>query len=277
MLPALLLLATAADVSGHGTVVWPPIWQDGHGLSIDSVYSSMLFSDPLVWDPNNGRKINKGKTWLADQSYLGGHGEEFRGVGEVTNLNKRSCGKKCRTVKAPWAAPGKALSFGGGCGIHGGNPFGCPAGNDTRPPGSRCGQFTPFRGTFTFGSSALDVQFPGALTTEWKLGSVQPVAFMTSGGHKGGYTYRLCKLPADGKAGLTEDCFARTVLEFAEPFTMMRRAGQANLEVEWTRYDQSDLSVGTHPEGSVWRHINKYGGGKGTDGLVRKDQVQSLI
>jgi hypothetical protein len=257
-------------------VVWPPIWQDGHGLPLDSVYSSRLLSIPRVRDPGTGWIVNRGKAWLTDQAYVGGHGEEFRRVGEVTNLDKKSCNWNCPVLKTPWASPGRAPSFGGGCGVYGGNPFGCPAGNDTRPAGSKCGQFTPTRGTFTFGGSALDVQFPGALTTEWQLGSEQPVAFMTGGGHKGGYTYRLCKLPVEGKAGLTEDCFARTVLEFAEPFTMTRPAGEENLEEEWTRYDQSDLSVGTHPAGSVWRHIKKYVGGK-TDGLVRKDQVPSLI
>ena len=35
------------------------------------------------------------------------------------------------------------------------------------------------------------------------------VGWIAKGGHWGGYTYRLCKLPKEGKTGLTEECFAK--------------------------------------------------------------------
>ena len=35
------------------------------------------------------------------------------------------------------------------------------------------------------------------------------MGWIGKGGHWGGYTYRLCKLPKEGKTGLTEECFAK--------------------------------------------------------------------
>ena len=63
---------------------------------------------------------------------------------------------------------------------------------------------------------------------------------MSKGGHRGGYTYRLCKLPAEGKTGLTEECFAQNVLEWATDYTMMRETGKRNLG-KWNKFRQTDL------------------------------------
>ena len=41
------------------------------------------------------------------------------------------------------------------------------------------------------GSDARLVEFPQMITTEWQVGSVQEVAWSTTGGHKGGYTFRF--------------------------------------------------------------------------------------
>ena len=73
---------------------------------------------------------------------------------------------------------------------------------------------------------------------------------MSKGGHRGGYTYRLCKLPAEGKTGLTEECFAKNVLEWATDFTMMRETGKWNLG-KWIKYPQIDLRF-VSP--SIWQH-----------------------
>ena len=81
---------------------------------------------------------------LADCTvYTGGVGDEFSGIGPVINLKNRDaksvdqCGNKCARLINPWAVPGQAPSLGGGCGIFGRNPLGCPAGKDTKPP--ECG------------------------------------------------------------------------------------------------------------------------------------------
>ena len=56
--------------------------------------------------------------------------------------------------------------------MSGGNPFGCPKDQDTRPPGSQCGQ-TKNRGTWSYGTDQRLMDYPKMLTTEWELGSVQ--------------------------------------------------------------------------------------------------------
>merc|ERR1719187_534698 len=174
MLSLLMLVAVPAVVRGHGGMVWPPIWQDARGVSVDNYVTGNVGSNPMVRDPATGRRINYVKSWLTDQAYTGGRGPEARGTGPATNP---TCPAWARKLRYPWAAPGRAPNLGGGCGIHGGNPLGCPAGNDTRDPHSNpnCGQpgFSKGRGTWAFGSSALDIEFPQALTTEWKLGSRQ--------------------------------------------------------------------------------------------------------
>jgi len=262
-----LLFSTLPLVYGHGGMLWPPSWQDGDPVPLNKITTIEVFSDPVVMDPISGKGIRNIKSWLTDQAYLGGHGEEFEGVGEVTNPEVKEKSKSA-VRKTPWASPGRAPSLGGGCGIHGGNPYGCPAGNDSRPAGSPCGQYTPKRGTYAFGSSALDVDFPQAVTTEWKLGSIQEVGWVTKGGHSGGYTYRLCKLPKNGKKELTEECFAQNILKFAKPFTMMRLI---EVRGNWTKIMQKDLTEGTYPEGSAWRHVAKRVSTGG--GLLRKDFV----
>jgi len=261
---SVLLLSAAPLVSGHGGILWPPTWQDGMGLPLEEVTSFKVFSDPIVRDPNSGRIINQIRVWLTDQAFLGGNGMEYEGVGNVTNP-ECTAESKCGMLKTPWASPGRAISFGGGCGIFGGNPYGCPIGNDTRPPGSPC----LGGGTWTFGSSALDVEFPQALTTEWELGSTQEVAWGTNGYHWGGYTYRLCRIPPEGKTGITEECFAENVLKFATPYTMMRHMNKKH--ESWMKVDQDDLTEGTYPEGSAWRHVAK-ATNKG-NGYLRKDQI----
>ena len=83
-------------------------------------------------DPKSGRAVTSVKSWLTDQAYTGGVGDEFKGIGPVTNnqtkLLKPSdrCGPMCVVNTNPWAAPGRAPSLGGGCGVFGGNPRGCP-------------------------------------------------------------------------------------------------------------------------------------------------------
>jgi len=276
----LLLLAGVWSVHGHGGMVWPPIWQDGNYLALDDVYNNTIRSNPTQHDPKTGKAIDNTKSWVTDQAYTGGHGAEFKGNGTYTDpgnhTNYDHCSMKlsddygdyrCEKLRHPWAAPGQAPSLGGGCGIHGGNPYGCPARHDSRSNGSQCGQGAPGgpndRGTWSFGSSALEVDFPQATVTRWVRGTTVPVGFVAIY-HGGGYTYRLCKLPAEGKAGLTEECFARNILEFAEDKTYYRDSSQwSDSEGAWldnrgkgweTSKQKSDLTVGTYPEGSAWRY-----------------------
>jgi len=265
-----LLLALLPVVSGHGGMLWPPSWQDGKKVPLEEITSFWVPDDPMLKDPASGRNIGNLKAWLTDQAYLGGNGEEYEGTGNITNTEcayKETKTNWCAKLKVPWASPGHALSLGGGCGIFGGNPYGCPAHNDTRPPGSKCGQYKRPRGTFAFGSSALELDFPNAATTEMELGSWQDVAWVANGGHWGGYTYRLCKLPPGGKTGITEECFAKNVLKFARDYTMMRIITEPG---KWWKVEQDDLTKGTYPAGSAWRHVAQI---DPDNGILRKDTV----
>jgi len=276
---ALLPLAFLGSVSAHGGVVWPPVWQAGVATPIEELTSQEAFSEPKVIDPNSGRAVKSVKSWLTDQAYTGGIGDEFKGIGPVTNTNKKllktfdRCGTNCQKYRNPWAAPGQAPTLGGGCGVFGGNPLGCPAGKDTRPAGSGCGQAKPIgrgsRGTSSFGTDARLFDFPQMITTEWQVGSTQDVVWASSGGHRGGYTYRLCKMPRKGRTAITEECFTKNVLEFATNFTMIKSLNNAG-EGTWEKFEQTDLREGTFPEGSAWRPVGKYLKSKLT---MRKDSV----
>merc|ERR1711981_1046669 len=262
-----------------GGMMWPPAWQDGVGRPIEALTNSSVFSRPIVKDPNSGRNVFDIKSWLTDQAYTGGVGDEFKGKGPVTNDNNKNlkkddrCRSGCVKVRNPWAAPGQAPVLGGGCGVFGGNPLGCPAGKDTRPVGSRCGQNKPIgrgmRGTSSFGTDARLFDFPQMITTEWQVGSTQDVVWSSNGGHHGGYTYRLCKMPKKGRTAITEECFTKNVLEFATNFTMIKALNNAG-EGTWEKFEQTDLREGTFPEGSVWRPVGKYLKSKLT---MRKDSV----
>merc|ERR1712198_693131 len=279
---ALLPLAFLGSVSAHGGVLWPPVWQAGVATPIEELTTHEAFTEPKVKDPNSGVVVKSVKSWLTDQAYTGGVGDEFKGIGPVTNdwsKNKdpktRSfdrCWGNCVKYRNPWAAPGQAPSLGGGCGVFGGNPLGCPAGKDNRPPGSQCGQDKPIgrgkRGTSSFGTDARLFDFPQMITTEWEVGSTQDVVWASNGGHKGGYTYRLCKMPSKGRTAITEECFTKNVLEFATNFTMIK--AQKKGKGDWEKFEQTDLREGTYPEGSVWRPVGKYLKSKLT---LRKDSV----
>ena len=39
---------SATQVSGHGGMVWPPIWQDGHYTSLNKITGYKIYSDPKV-------------------------------------------------------------------------------------------------------------------------------------------------------------------------------------------------------------------------------------
>ena len=63
----------------------------------------------------------------------------------------------------------------------------------------------------------------------------------------------MCKIPEEGRTGITEECFTKNILQFATNFTMMRSFD----DEEWEMFEQNDLREGTFPEGSVWRPVGK--------------------
>merc|ERR1712154_454764 len=209
------------------------------GVPLEEIntWTGDVSSDPPVKDPASGRLVIDIRAWLTDQVYLEGVGEKYVNKGNVTNPECE--GSRCWWRRTSWASPGHAPSLGGGCGIFGGNPDGCDE-NDTRPPGSEC----VGRSVFSGGSDARDLNFPDAANTEWGVGSWQDVAWFSNGAHSGGYTYRLCKLPPGGKKDITGECW---------------------------KVEQNDLTQGTNPPGSAWRHMGQITGHNSF--LLRKDTV----
>ena len=112
---------------------------------------------------------------------------------------------------------------------------------------------------------------------------VQDVVHTSNGGHAGGYTYRLCRLPEGGRPAITEECFAENVLKYEYNFTMIKAInhetngefqwgdGDFTGEGEWEPLEQEDLRLGTHPEGSAWRPVGRYVRSSTT---LRKDAVR---
>jgi len=263
-----------AGVDGHGAVVWPPNWQDGQAIPLDERWNKEIVG-PYVDEPTN-KPYNKSYTMLTDQAYLGGHGNEYKGKGKVTNEDcLSSLDDKCRNDKTPWSSPGKAPVLGGGCGAFGGNPYGCPAHKDSKAAGHWChddceGCNGWNKWTWAFGASALDTSYSQAKTTRWTRGEIESVAYVSNNGHGGGYTYRLYKLPSgegskdERKAGLTEEHFANNILTFATNYTETRLTGKRNLGSEWRKEFKEDITEGTNPPGSAWRPLAKReGSGKG--------------
>merc|ERR1711963_1167312 len=114
MFLAVLPFAFLASVNAHGGMTWPPTWQDGVGRPIEALTNDSVFSVPIVKDPNSGRSVVNIKSWLTDQAYTGGVGDEFKGIGPVTNDNNKKlprgdrCRGNCVKYRNPWAAPGQA-------------------------------------------------------------------------------------------------------------------------------------------------------------------------
>ena len=67
--------------------------------------------------------------------------------------------------------------------------------------------------------------------------------------HGGGYSYRLCRLPAAGRAALTEECFQRGQLDFAGPVSWVQYGGDT---ANRTAFTANRTRVGTTPAGSQW-------------------------
>merc|ERR1712122_333210 len=110
-LPVLLLASLALEVSGHGGMVWPPIWQDGHYTSLNKITGYKIYSDPKVKDPNTGLSIADARAWLTDQAYIGGHGDNFKTTGEVTPTACVSCPRRARPASPRSALQRMCLSL----------------------------------------------------------------------------------------------------------------------------------------------------------------------
>uniref|UniRef100_A0A7M5VCW4 Chitin-binding type-4 domain-containing protein n=1 Tax=Clytia hemisphaerica TaxID=252671 RepID=A0A7M5VCW4_9CNID len=139
----------------------------------------------------------------------------------------------------PWRAPG-AAPISSPCGVAGGNPNGCIG-------GPKCGQD---QGGFDKGPKAEDVDFPFHIhVTNWTRGEAVEVAWAIRANHGGGYSFRLCKMPEQGRKALTEECFQQTPLRFVGDRQWVQYG-----EDQSTRYEFPAVRTdkGTFPPGSQW-------------------------
>jgi len=163
----------------------------------------------------------------------------------------------------PWNAPGSAPVYGNGCGVNGGNPNGCTGGGEVL--GQCCGKpFTGDCGGYSGGKSALehyqDGLFGEPKLTTWTRGEAAEVYWVSNAYHRGGYAYRLCRVPDGQYWKVTEECFQQGHLNFSgttswiywKPWVSKPKYFQWG----WIPVDLITTKTGTTPEGSEWAKIN---------------------
>ena len=91
--------------------------------------------------------------------------------------------------------------------------------------------------------------FEEVVTTEWVVGRPATVGWGMTANHGGGYGYRLCRLGEGGRAGLTEECFRETHLQFATNTSWVQWGDDEGTRLSFMA---NRTSEGTQPEGSEW-------------------------
>lgn len=176
----------------------------------------------------------------------------------------------------PWASPGSAYEFGEGCGVNGGNPNGCE-GQGKVPYGTCCpgaGKCGGYTGGYSAIKHAVEGLFDDAFVTQWKKGDSVAVYWASGGRHRGGYSYRLCKIPAGGIAKVTEKCFKDGHLDFVGKKNWIQDLKNTDFSPEnWKSQNAVRTTTGTNPEGSEWTKIVLPRGPKRGDHYAFKDLV----
>merc|ERR1711970_426913 len=197
--PLIVLLECLYQVSGHGNMVWPPVWLDADAeIGITSGQQCLADGGVVancMWFTNY--------TFIEHAPTLP---DEFR---TYQDIYIEGAGYWDIYKEMPWRSPGTAPVF-SPCGVAGGNPDGCPSGSMNNGEYQDCPG-----GGFGFGPSAEDVEFPRAVTTDWVRGQRAEVGWGIIANHGGGYSYRLCKVPEEGMSAITEECFQQGHLDFA--------------------------------------------------------------
>jgi len=235
--PFLLVSLTPKLASGHGSMVKPYSWVDTAGFVGMSSYRSCEAGSSIP----SLQGLGAACFWFTNYTFIPNERTIDRSMSSFPQIFDTGY-----LTKMPWSAPGSAPIF-SPCGVGGGNPNGCPDGSSQgfaeECPG----------GGYSYGPLAeefyVDPGFPDVVTTEWKVGSTVEAAWATVANHGGGYSYRICKVPEEGMAGLTEECFQQTPLDFSGDVQWVQYGDDVDSRIE---FKASRTKEGTFPEGSHW-------------------------
>ena len=118
---------------------------------------------------------------------------------------------------------------------------------------AKCGGYNGGRSAMEHAAEGL---FDNAIETTWTRGENTEVFWGSGGRHRGGYAYRLCKVPAGGISKVTEQCFQDGHLNFAGTSAWIYKHPTETLDPNnWIEFEARRLTEGTNPPGSEWTVI----------------------
>lgn len=256
---------------GHGHMYYPLPWHASNDCGPEKIPSECEY-DLMVPLPEKNRcmesinpnddfdmcqsknDLSKGDGWFRNFTCIPGEPTlPTKMYGKFKLSNSSECGNH------PWLAPGTAPVWGEGCGANGGNPNGC----DGLPKlfGRCCGGKPDSCGGYAMGKSAMehykDGLFQNAAETTWVRGKPAEVYWTSGMGHRGGYSYRLCKVKSKVWT-IKEECFKAGHLQFYGNTTWQYlNPGPQNWdEANWEPRKLVSTTKGTNPPKSQWAKVN---------------------
>jgi len=286
----LLCISFVKDSLGHGGMFYPFPW---HTSNYDE---RLKAQDPETMSPWKVRyenelpkptnmKICEGDRCLFHK-YIAEWGSTNAVVPEVTldeDMYDDKMGQLPKwSVTCPWSAPGQAYTpCNDGCGVNGLNPCGCnedacinygdycPNIDVTKLVYGTCCSSGSDCPHYDGGKSAMKFWEDGFYTEantpiiKWTQGEPAVVEWLMTAQHRGGYAYRLCRVPSDGVSAITEDCFENGHLDFAKDkksyvFHLPKGSwsGIWDPNTSWIERAIVTTRHGTKPDNSEWAKIN---------------------
>lgn len=253
-----LAISFVGSAAGHGAIVSPP-GRNAVDRFLPAFAGGRSASDNCNWGAGSAAQGNYVRESMGGQPCLWFSQGCTIGCAACTGVDSHTDVKLCNSTAQPtlpreawtlnrwvvegsvndsyrfnpWRAPGTA-PVADACGMAGG----------TSPqhagPGEAIFETTEFATQGDLGSKVLPQAPSGAV---WTSGSTVEVSWGIRYNHGGGYQYRLC--PAD--AELTEECFAKTPLEFVRDAQALQWNNGTRMSIKGTFVDE-----GTYPLGSTW-------------------------
>jgi len=197
----LVLLSVVAHTQAHGHITIPASTRHGGSLSMggDCSAGECFWFSNMVTIPQGQKQTLP---------------EEARTIA----LNISSGSPDDFWARNPWRAPGTATVLGHGCGNAGGGPVPYANGGNA-PPSLKQGQD--------------GLTLPEQPPVVWRAGTAVDVAYAMTANHGGGYSWRLCK--NNNQTEVTEECFQRTQLKFAEDKSWLIYTNGQKVEIPFSK------------------------------------------